>query len=240
MSIYKGIAEMGSILSGGGADTETAFMDGRSKRASLENVLATARIKRDEALARSEIQSKLIANGASPTAADMISTIMRSGAGTDYAAAQQGIGRGQENQARGVALEDLMAGVADPTRMNRALAISHSAPLQTATIDEGNILDPHGATTQNIEQTPGGLASIMAKEAQASASSATAGARNAQADASKARAENTRDHTANPGKYKTAPKSKVESTGKPKVGESRKGYRFKGGDPGKKSSWVKE
>lgn len=198
---YGGFASLGEAFAGGNnAGTHQAYMQGATQAASLETALANAKIKRDEAMQREQLRARLIASGMKPEQAELLDTITRGGMGTDYSAGVLGMGRQQQNDARGLALEDVLHNVADPTHMNRALAVANDAPLTTATVDQGYMIDPHGSPDQTPNPTATALTQVLANTARA-------GAANASASASHARADNVRDHTAHPEKYKAAPKA---------------------------------
>lgn len=231
MTMFDGAEHLGNLLTGG-VDTTSSFLKGATQRVSLEEALARAKIKRDEALARTQVKQAMIDQGMKPEEAALLDSIMRSGMGSDYSAGQLGLGRGQENSARAAAAEAAKAG--DLDLMNNMLAVANSSPMQTTTIDQGYVLNPHGDPSQTVTPTKGELADVLAAEA-------LVGSRNAAAESSRARADLTRDRKTNPDRYRTPKKDapSTEGTGTPKIGEVRKGYRYKGGDPAKKSSWEK-
>lgn len=189
--MYPGAAAIGKIL-GGGVDTTEAFNKGATQRATLEEALAKAKIKRDEAMARTQVKQALIDGGMPPETANMLDAIMRSGEGSDYSAGQLGIGRGQENDARAQAMSAAKSGNVD--LMNNMLAVTHGAPMTTNTIDDGYQLNPHAAPTSTATPTGSKLVDIMADQA-------LVGSRNAAADASRANADLRRDHKNHPDKY---------------------------------------
>jgi hypothetical protein len=136
-------------------------------------------------------------------------------------------GHAQENMARGQAQAlplPSQAGYGDNTAADLNQILSTVAP-------GGHMLTPTTVdpTPMANERVKTQKARTQATEAQVKDREAAAEAHHASADASHARAEKTR----------TTPASGKGGKAPPKVGEVRKGYTFKGGDPADKNNWQK-
>lgn len=132
----NGWQTLGEVL--GGTDRETAYQAGLHKGAQTQEALAKAKMRRDEAQARLQLQGALEAAGLDGPQARLADLVMRSGTGSDYAAFQQGQGREQEQGFR--------ADIADPNvplaDAQRAAMAIHGQPVNSyATVGTGLFAD---------------------------------------------------------------------------------------------------
>lgn len=120
---YEGFGAIGQALAGGDrAANQAAFQQGATQAAGLESSLMRARKQREEAMAMDKFKND-------PNVSDEVKNMVLGGLATDFSAAQLGIGRGQQNLARGRALDQPLPGQSGydantPDIVNQMLAVA--------------------------------------------------------------------------------------------------------------------
>lgn len=145
-------------------NSEAAYHQGAIKEATLQDKLLDARKKRDAEIARSGIKDKLVAAGQSPEQADLVSALMLADMGSNYASTMQGEGRRQEQGFRQSAVDAAKAS-GDFTDYNAPLLGLENGPVETAKVQDGNILMGMFGDEPAIFPTEQGRARIASEQA---------------------------------------------------------------------------
>lgn len=174
----NGWAALGEAFAGGGDRNERAYQQGQGRAAQLASLLAGAQIKRDEAMAREQLQESLTGAGVAPEQAGLLSTALRGGFNPTQISGYQG--DVQEQGFRGDAVARALAG--DWGGSNANLMGVANGPVDLASIQGQNLITnrllPGGGGISTTEQ---GRAGIAADAARAAASYASANSSNASA-----------------------------------------------------------
>lgn len=176
---YAGWRDLGAALLGGGQNKAQAYSQGAQNAARLEGMLAEARIKRSEAMARDRFQQDLVRNGVRPEEAAVLSTAFAAGYNPEqlsgYQQDRQKIGFGEEGADA--------ARTGNMDLLNNFLSLIEGKPRERTKIDSGIAFDPYGpAATQPLRTTPVADATIAATRALAGQREASAGAAEALGD----------------------------------------------------------
>lgn len=167
---------LGQALSGG--NNEQAYQRGQMNGAKLTSLLAEASIKRDEAMQREQLESRLATAGSSPEQAGLLATALRGG--FDPTKITGYTGDVQEQGFRQSAVDRASAG--DWGSANAALLGVANGPVDLAAIQGQNLISnrllPGGGAISTTEQ---GRAGMAADAARAAASYAAANSSNASA-----------------------------------------------------------
>lgn len=167
---------LGQALSGG--NNEQAYQRGQLNGAKLTSLLAEASIKRDEAMQREQLESRLAATGSSPEQAGLLATALRGG--FDPTKITSYTGDVQEQGFRQSAVDRATAG--DWGSANAALLGVANGPVDLAAVQGQNLINnrllPGGGGITTTEQ---GRSGIAADAARAAASYAAANSSNASA-----------------------------------------------------------
>lgn len=155
----------------GGASEQRVYDAALARQHDLERKLAEARIKRDEALAREQLQTSIEGIVKDPAQAAAISTIMRGDFG-NFDQTTQGLGNLIENEARQGALAAAMRG--DTDAANRLISVGKGEPLKVRDIEAGQEYSPYLGNGIPTTITPVGAAEIRRDDAAAEASLASA------------------------------------------------------------------
>ncbi|GAB3744793.1 hypothetical protein [Lysobacter olei] len=161
----SGMGQAGAKI--GGAlfpDTQGAFQTGALKAVTLQDKLLDARKKRDEEINRAGAKDKLVAAGVPVAQADLISTLMLGGLGSNYANTMMGEGRRQEQGFRQSAVDAAKAS-GDFTDYNAPLLGLENGPVETAKVQDGNILMGMFGDEPAIFPTEQGRARIESEQA---------------------------------------------------------------------------
>lgn len=155
---YGGFRALGEALFGGGARRQAAYDEGRRGAAQTDALLSQARIKRDEAMKRSQLADTLVATGMPQQQATMISTAL--GAGFDP---EQISGYMGDTQRQGLIGEGATAARGgDIDLLNNLMTVLEGKPRERTRITQGMALDPYGPSSQGMQTTPVGAADIAA------------------------------------------------------------------------------
>lgn len=155
-------AVMGGELADNGGDSE-AYLTGRYRTAQTEGALANARLNMLKATseakkqaARAGVEAALVANGATPTAAHEMATIMQGELGSDYRDVQAGRATQQE-----MGFRDVVANGAtdNATRQRNLAAISGKPFSPLEAVGSGTYTDIT-AVNPTVMSTPLGQAEI--------------------------------------------------------------------------------
>lgn len=180
----NGWASLGEAFAGGGARNDRAYQQGQGRAAQLASLIAGAQVKRDEALAREQLQSSIGGVVADPAQANFLSAALRSG--LDPTKVTGYTGDVQEQGFRGDAVARALAGNWGGANAN--LMGVASGPVDLASIQGQNLINnrllPGGG---GISTTDQGRASIGADQARSAASYASANSSNATANATRER-----------------------------------------------------
>lgn len=167
---------LGQALTGG--NNEQAYQRGQLNGAKLTSLLAEASIKRDEAMQREQLESRLAAAGSSPEQAGLLATALRGG--FDPTKITGYTGDVQEQGFRQSAVDRATAG--DWGSANAALLGVANGPVDLAAVQGQNLINnrllPGGGGINTTEQGRSGMA---ADAARAAASYAAANSSNASA-----------------------------------------------------------
>lgn len=162
---------LGEALAGGGSRDERAYQGGQTRAAQLAQLLAGAQIKRDEAMARDQLQASIGGVVADPAQANLLATALRGG--FDPTKITGYTGATQEQGFRGDAVTRALAG--DWAGANANLVGLANGPVELASIQGQNLINnrllPGGGGVITTDQ---GRASIAADAARARASDASA------------------------------------------------------------------
>ncbi|GHH56075.1 hypothetical protein [[Pseudomonas] boreopolis] len=174
----NGWASLGEALAGGAARNELAYQQGQTRAAQLASLLAGAQIKRDEAMARDQLQSSIGGVVPDQAQANFLATALRGG--FDPTKVSGYTGELQEQGLRGDAVARALAG--DWGGANANLMGLARGPVELAAIQGQNLINnrllPGGGGISTTEQ---GRASIAADAARATAAYAAANSANAAA-----------------------------------------------------------
>lgn len=175
---------LGEALAGGGSRDERAYQGGQTRAAQLAQLLAGAQIKRDEAMARDQLQASIGGVVADPAQANLLATALRGG--FDPTKITGYTGDVQEQGFRGDAVTRALAG--DWAGANANLVGVANGPVELASIQGQNLINnrllPGGGGVITTDQ---GRASIAADAARARASDASAASSYATADSTRQR-----------------------------------------------------
>ena len=175
----NGWAALGEAFAGGGDRNDRAYQQGQGRAAQLASLLAGAQIKRDEAMAREQLQESLAGAGIAPEQAGVIATALRGG--FDLAKITGYTGGVQEQGYRDKIVESGLAGkMADAGAYSMGLA---KGPLELTKILDGTAYNPYAESSQQVYTTPVGQSTIGQRKASAAASYASA--RNSDASAAR-------------------------------------------------------
>ncbi|WP_102789511.1 hypothetical protein [Stenotrophomonas bentonitica] len=173
----NGWAALGEAFAGGGDRNDRAYQQGQGRAAQLASLLAGAQIKRDEAMAREQLQESLAGAGVAPEQAGVIATALRGG--FDLAKITGYTGGVQEQGYRDRIVESGLAGnMADAGAYSMGLA---KGPLELTKILDGTAYNPYAESSQQVYTTPVGQSTIGQRNASAAASYASANSSNASA-----------------------------------------------------------
>jgi hypothetical protein len=172
---YEGFGDLGSVMMGGGVDTQRSMMAGAQQRVTLEGAMARAKMDRQKAMERANLREKLPPG----PEGDLMAAALLGEVNLNQAAS--GIGEMQQNQFRQRALDAPQPGMpgyaaTTPDLLNQALAGASDKLLGPSNIRLGEQVDSR----------------LSKDRATAGASNARAASSEAQADANHARAERTR------------------------------------------------
>jgi len=170
----NGWAALGEAFAGGGDRNERAYQQGQGRAAQLASLLAGAQIKRDEAMAREQLQESLTGAGVAPEQAGLLSTALRGGFNPAQISGYQG--DVQEQGFRGDAVARALAG--DWGGSNANLMGVANGPVDLASIQGQNLITnrllPGGGGISTTEQGRAGIAADAARSAAAYASADSA------------------------------------------------------------------
>lgn len=156
------------------AQREAFALEAASRQALADERRARAAISQDELTSRGEIEAALIADGTPAETARLLASITRSGQGASFSSAQQGRLRGQELDFRSQAQEAIAGG--QTGLGNSFLSALSSGPQSSVRVQGGQIIRDQFGDEPVIAATPGELASVAARQAQARAADARAAA----------------------------------------------------------------
>lgn len=167
----NGWASLGQAFAGGGSGQERAYQAGQTRAAQLATLLAGAQIKRDEAMARDQLQASIGGVVSDPAQASLLATALRGG--FDPTKITGYTGDVQEQGFRGDAVARALAG--DWAGANANLVGVANGPVELASIQGQNLINnrllPGGGGVSTTEQ---GRAGMLADAARARASDASA------------------------------------------------------------------
>ena len=170
----NGWATLGEAFAGGGDRNDRAYQQGQGRAAQLASLLAGAQIKRDEAMAREQLQESLTGAGVAPEQAGLLSTALRGGFNPAQISGYQG--EVQEQGFRGDAVARALAG--DWGGSNANLMGVANGPVDLASIQGQNLITnrllPGGGGISTTEQGRAGIAADAARSAAAYASADSA------------------------------------------------------------------
>lgn len=179
MADLSGWGALGAAL-GGAGNTQAAYQRGQVNAARVAELLSQAQIKRDQVLARQDLESKLTAAGNAPDQAGLLATALRGGFNPKEISGYTG--DLQEQGFRGDAVQRALAG--DWNGANANLAGVASGPVALAAVEGQNLINNrYLAGGGGISTTEQGQAGIKADAARAAASYASANSSNAAAQA---------------------------------------------------------
>lgn len=180
----NGWGSLGEAFAGGGARQERAYQAGQTRAAQLATLLAGAQIKRDEAMARDQLQASIGGVVSDPAQASLLATALRGG--FDPTKITGYTGDVQEQGFRGDAVTRALAG--DWAGANANLVGVANGPVELASIQGQNLINnrllPGGGGVSTTEQ---GRAGMLADAARARASDASAASSYATADSTRQR-----------------------------------------------------
>jgi hypothetical protein len=179
MADMSGWGSLGQALAGGG-NTEAAYQRGQVNAARVAQLLSEAQIKRDQQLARQNLESSLTAAGNAPEQAGLLATALRGGFNPKEISGYTG--DVQEQGFRGDSVARALAG--DYNGANANLMGVANGPVALASVEGQNLINNRlmegGGGISTTEQ---GRAGIGADAARAAASYASANSSNASAKA---------------------------------------------------------
>ncbi len=158
---------LGSLFGGG---DDAAYQKGQTSAARVAGLIADARIKRDEAMARDSIESALIGSGMDRGQAGVVATVFRGGWNPEQLSGYTGDMQAQD--IRGQSLAAAQAGNA--TLMNDLLSVYEGKPRIQTSIADGTAFNPYGQASQQTYTTDVGQSTIRQRDASAAASYASA------------------------------------------------------------------
>lgn len=179
---YGGFRDLGAALFGNGGRTQAAYQDGMRGAAQTDLLLSQAKIKRDEAMQRSQVFDSLVANGMPPEQARVVSTSL--GAGYDPTKIS-----GYQGDVQQQALIDRSAAAAlagDVDLLNNTNQARTGVLRPRTQITQGMGFDPYAAPDQVMQVTPVAQADISATRALAGERQAAAAENYATASAADA------------------------------------------------------
>ena len=155
---YGGFRDLGAALFGNGGRTEAAYQDGRRGAAQTDLLLSQAKIKRDEAMKRSQMQDSLVASGVPPEQASVLATALGAGYNPEQISGYRG-----DVQKQGIIDESLGAARGgDIDLLNNLATVLEGKPRERTQITQGMAFDPYANPNQQMQTTPVGSADIAA------------------------------------------------------------------------------
>lgn len=156
---YGGFRDLGAALFGNGGRTQAAYQDGMRGAAQTDAMLMDAKMKRQKAMAMSELADKIAATGQfPPEVASMISTAMLSGNDPTKISGYRG-----DVQKQGIIDESLGAARGgNIDLLNNLATVLEGKPRERTQITQGMAFDPYAAPNQQMQTTPVGGADIAA------------------------------------------------------------------------------
>ncbi|MES2533354.1 MAG: hypothetical protein V4636_20085 [Pseudomonadota bacterium] len=153
---YGGFRDLGAALFGNGGRTQAAYQDGARGAAQTDLLLSQAKIKRDEAMQRSQVFDALVANKVPPEQARVISTSMGAGYDPRQISGYQG-----DVQKQGIVDESLGAARSgNLDLLNNLATVLEGKPRQRTQITQGMAFDPYSNPNQQMQTTPVAAADI--------------------------------------------------------------------------------
>ena len=215
-----------------------AYRDQMDKNARSRALMADARSKQAQALMdelKSEHYQKIPSMAAEFGSPNLASLVTAGGGNAQqlmaaYAAAQDQLRAQQAQKALATTLGE----------GNAALAALDAKPLKVADVDSNVMLNPYAPLGEQAPVvSPAFTASLGQKEADSKRRASTSRANTASRNATSRANTDARIAAGGKGGKPTGGKSDGKKPSAPQVGEVRNGYRYRGGDPGQKSSWTK-
>lgn len=155
---YGGFRDLGAALFGGGGRTQAAYQEGARGAAQTDLLLSQAKIKRDEAMKRSQLTEQLTAAGIPPEQASMLSTALGAGYNPEQISGYRG-----DVQKQGIIDESLGAARGgNIDLLNNLATVLEGKPRERTQITQGMAFDPYAAPGQVMQTTPVGGADIAA------------------------------------------------------------------------------
>lgn len=169
-----GWSELGAALGGGGQSRQRAYQSGVDAGARQSLLLEQARQRRDENLGIQSVTPELITRaqvGDQEAQASLMSALVHGNRNPNQLATAQGTMQGTDFR------RDAMAAAVDPgtslDSLNRRMIVIGGKPVDLTKVQGHNVINPMvSPDAQTVSPTEIGLASIMAKGAQAKASDA--------------------------------------------------------------------
>lgn len=180
---YQGARDLGAALFGNGGRTQAAYQDGLRGAAQTDALLMDAKMKRQKAMAMSELADKIAATGQfPPEVASMISTAMLSGNDPTKISGYRG-----DMQKQGIIDQSVGAAQSgDIDLLNNLATVLEGKPRERTQITQGMGFDPYAAPDQVMQVTPVAQADISATRALAGERQAAAAENYATASAADA------------------------------------------------------
>lgn len=168
----NGWASLGAAFAGNGSLVQDAYERGQTNAARVAGLIADARNKRDEAMARDQLEQSLVSAGGTPAQAGLIATALRGGFDPTKISGYQG--DIQEQGFRGDAVARALAG--DWGGANATLVGVANGPVELASVQGQNLIAnrylPGGGGISTTEQGRAAMAADAAQAANAYASAA--------------------------------------------------------------------
>ncbi|MDQ3056761.1 MAG: hypothetical protein M3Q96_03290 [Pseudomonadota bacterium] len=138
---------LGQVLAGGGAGGAKAGYEGQKDRATLDELLAKAKIKQDEAMQREQLKDAL----ASGDENRILETVMRGGMGSDYNAGMSGLQTGVET---GMMRRAEAAGTGGNVPLMNVLGSARTGnPLEQTQVSGNTVFNPNLGPEQDLVTT---------------------------------------------------------------------------------------
>lgn len=153
---YGGFRDLGAALFGNGGRTQAAYQEGARGAAQTDLLLSQAKIKRDEAMKRSQLTEQLTAAGVPPEQASMLSTALGAGYNPEQISGYRG-----DVQKQGIIDESLGAARGgNIDLLNNLATLLEGKPRQRTQITQGMAFDPYANPNQQMQTTPVAAADI--------------------------------------------------------------------------------